>query len=177
MLMLTDPLRELDRLTQQVLGTATRPAVMPMCAWRDGDEFAVEFDLPEVTLKTSSSMLSERTDREGRATSRSVQPENCSWETTWAHTGCRPSMDAGMLRLTIPIAEKAKPHKIEIYSRRHSKAVKSWPRASSSQASLHYAVGATRAQRTPVAPTAARIEHQESSHDSCGVPRATPRRG
>jgi HSP20 family molecular chaperone IbpA len=34
-------------------------------------------------------------------------------------------MDAGVLRLTIPIAEKAKPHKIEIASKRHSKAVKS----------------------------------------------------
>ena len=39
MLMRTDPFRELDRLTQQVFGTATRPAAMPMDAWRDGDEF------------------------------------------------------------------------------------------------------------------------------------------
>jgi len=38
MLMRTDPFRELDRLTQQVLGTAIHPAVMPMDAWRDGDE-------------------------------------------------------------------------------------------------------------------------------------------
>jgi len=47
MLMRTDPFRELDRLTQQVFGTANRPAVMPMDAWRDGDEFVVEFDLPK----------------------------------------------------------------------------------------------------------------------------------
>jgi HSP20 family protein len=59
MLMRTDPFRELDRLTQQVFGTATRPAVMPMDAWRAGDEFVVEFDLPGVTLKTSTSMLSQ----------------------------------------------------------------------------------------------------------------------
>ena len=39
MLMRTDPFRELDRLTQQVFGTATRPAAMPMDDWRDGDEF------------------------------------------------------------------------------------------------------------------------------------------
>ena len=32
MLMRTDPFRELDRLTQQVLGTAARPAAMPMDA-------------------------------------------------------------------------------------------------------------------------------------------------
>ena len=48
MLMRTDPFRELDRLTQQVFGTTSSPAVMPMDAWRDGDEFIVEFDLPGV---------------------------------------------------------------------------------------------------------------------------------
>src|SRR5258707_2605337 len=48
MLMRTDPFRDFDRLAQQVLGTAARPAVMPMDAWRDGDQFIVEFDLPGV---------------------------------------------------------------------------------------------------------------------------------
>ena len=37
MLMRTDPFRELDRLTQQVLGTAARPVAMPMDAFREGD--------------------------------------------------------------------------------------------------------------------------------------------
>jgi len=49
MLMRTDPFRDLDRFTQQVLGTTARPAVMPMDAWRDGDAFVVEFDLPGVS--------------------------------------------------------------------------------------------------------------------------------
>ena len=51
MLMRTDPFRELDRLTQQVFGTdgtLARPSVMPMDAWREGDTFQVEFDLPGV---------------------------------------------------------------------------------------------------------------------------------
>ena len=51
MLMRTDPFRELDRLTQQVFGAAgtrARPAGMPMDAWRDGEVFHVEFDLPGV---------------------------------------------------------------------------------------------------------------------------------
>ena len=47
-LMRTDPFRELDRLTQQVFGTAARPAFMPMDAWRDGEVFRIEFDLPGV---------------------------------------------------------------------------------------------------------------------------------
>jgi len=52
MLMRTDPFRELDRLTQQVLshtpGTWSRPSAMPMDAWRAGDTFVVAFDLPGV---------------------------------------------------------------------------------------------------------------------------------
>src|SRR5437660_11901551 len=48
MLMRTDPFRELDRLAQQVLGTPARPAAMPIDAYRVGDEFVVEFDLPGV---------------------------------------------------------------------------------------------------------------------------------
>jgi hypothetical protein len=48
MLMRTDPLRDFDRLTQQVLGTAARPAVMPIDAWREGEDFVVEFDLPGI---------------------------------------------------------------------------------------------------------------------------------
>ena len=41
MLMRTDPFRELDRVAQQVLGTAARPAAMPIDAYRKGDEFVV----------------------------------------------------------------------------------------------------------------------------------------
>ena len=37
MLMRYDPFRELDRLTQQVWGTSTRPAAVPMDAYRHGD--------------------------------------------------------------------------------------------------------------------------------------------
>ncbi|MDQ4032968.1 MAG: Hsp20/alpha crystallin family protein, partial [Actinomycetota bacterium] len=51
MLMRTDPFRELDRLTQQVFGqtgTWSQPAVMPMEAYRQGEQFVVHFDLPGV---------------------------------------------------------------------------------------------------------------------------------
>ena len=52
MLVRSDPFRDLDRFTQQILGTAARPAVMTMDAWRDGDEFVVEFDLPGIEEKS-----------------------------------------------------------------------------------------------------------------------------
>ena len=88
-LMRTDPFRELDRLTQQVLGTAARPAVMPMDAWRDGEQFVVEFDLPGVKadslgLDVERNVLTVRAERPDvdqsremvnrRAPTRGVQP-------------------------------------------------------------------------------------------------------
>src|SRR3954464_3827568 len=48
MLMRTDPFRELDRVAQQVFGTAARPAAMPIDAYRRGDQFVVLFDLPGI---------------------------------------------------------------------------------------------------------------------------------
>lgn len=51
MLMRTDPFRELDRLAQQltgVTGTWSRPSVMPMDAYREGEEYVIALDLPGV---------------------------------------------------------------------------------------------------------------------------------
>ncbi len=42
------PLRELDRLTQQVFGLPARPSAMPIDAYRHGNAFYVHFDLPGV---------------------------------------------------------------------------------------------------------------------------------
>jgi len=52
MLMRTDPFRELDRMAQELLGTQARPAAMPIDAFRRGDEFVVQFDLPGVSPDT-----------------------------------------------------------------------------------------------------------------------------
>ena len=74
MLMRTDPFRELDRLTQQVLGThgtLARPSVMPMDAWRDGDTFVVELDLPgvhpdSIDLDVERNVVTVRAERASR---------------------------------------------------------------------------------------------------------------
>ena len=68
MLVRTDPFRELDRLTQHVLGTAARPAAMPMDAYRQGDSFYVHFDLPGVSadsieLTVEQNVLTVRAER------------------------------------------------------------------------------------------------------------------
>ena len=50
MLMMSDPFRQLDRLAQQVFGTAAHPAAMPLDAWREDTEFVVAVDLPGVDV-------------------------------------------------------------------------------------------------------------------------------
>ncbi|MCW2657269.1 MAG: 18 kDa antigen 2 [Jatrophihabitans sp.] len=81
MLMRTDPFRDLDRLTQQAFGTpgtTARPSAVPMDAWRDGDRFIVEFDLPGVEPSSIDldvernvvTIRAERAARERRGTDR-----------------------------------------------------------------------------------------------------------
>jgi HSP20 family protein len=128
MLMRTDPFRDFDRFTQQVLGTTARPAVMPMDAWRAGEEFIVEFDLPGINQESLDldiernvvTVRAERPDvdpgREMLATERPrgvfsrqlVLGENLDTDKIAA------SYDGGVLQLRIPVAEKAKPRKIEV---------------------------------------------------------------
>src|SRR5579863_807054 len=73
MLMRTDPFRELDRLlSQQVAGTLSRPAPMPMDAYRKGDEFRVLLDLPgvdpgSIELTVEQNVLTVRAERPGTA--------------------------------------------------------------------------------------------------------------
>lgn len=130
MLMRTDPFREFDRLAQQLVGqgTTSRPAVMPMDAWREGDTFVVEFDLPGVRRET----LDVDVERNVLTVKAERTPRNGDWELLAAErpTGLfsrqlvlgdnldleqlRADYDAGVLRLTIPVAERAKPRKIEI---------------------------------------------------------------
>jgi HSP20 family protein len=130
MLMRTDPFRELDRLAQQVLGTVARPAAMPMDAWQEGGEFVVAFDLPGVSpesidLDVERNVLTVKAERRpstgesGAELVASERPQGVfsrqlilgdTLDTEHIHA----SYDAGELTLRIPVAEQAKPRKIEI---------------------------------------------------------------
>ena len=140
MLMRTDPFRELDRLTQQVFGTTTRPAVMPMDAWRDEDELVVEFDLPgvkaeDVDLNVERNVLTVKAERpisDGTDTEmiaaerpRGVFSRQLFLGDNLDTDRVKAEYDAGVLRLTIPVAEQAKPHRIKIASNYHRHAIKS----------------------------------------------------
>jgi HSP20 family protein len=127
-LMRTDPFRELDRLTQQALGTAARPAVMPMDAWRDGERFIVEFDLPGVQadslgLDVERNVLTVRAERPDVDQSREMVTIERPRGVFSRQLFLGESLDTdrieaeyrdGVLRLTIPVAERAKPRSIEI---------------------------------------------------------------
>jgi HSP20 family protein len=127
-LMRTDPFRELDRLTQQVLGTAARPAVMPMDAWREGDRFIVEFDLPGVKadsldLDVERNVLTVRAERpELDQTQEMVSAERprgvFSRQLFLGENLDTDKIEAsyhdGVLRLCIPVAEQARPRRIAI---------------------------------------------------------------
>lgn len=131
MLMRTDPFREFDRLTQQVFGTPgtlARPSAMPMDAWRDGDTFVVEFDLPGVApesidLDVERNVVTVRAERpapprdteflaaerpRGVFNRQLVLGDNLDTDRIEA------AYDAGVLTLRIPVAEKAKPRKIAV---------------------------------------------------------------
>ena len=124
----TDPFRDFDRLASQLLGTTNRPAVMPMDAWREGDRFVIEFDLPGVSpesidLDVERNVLTVRAERVGR---------NGDWEMLASERprgafsrqlvlGDNLDLDRieagyenGVLRLVVPVSEKAKPRKIEV---------------------------------------------------------------
>ena len=130
MLMRTDPFRDLDRLTQQVFGTAARPALMTMDAWRDHDRFIVEFDLPgidadSIDLDVERNVVTVRAERpprdddveplaaerpRGVFSRQLVLGDNLDTEHIAA------TYDAGVLSLDIPVAEAAKPRKITVSS-------------------------------------------------------------
>jgi HSP20 family protein len=128
----TDPFRDFDRLAGQLLGsgmgTTNRPAVMPMDAWRRGDRFVVEFDLPginrdSIDIDVERNVLTVKAERvagngdwqrlaservHGQFSRQLVLGDNLDL------TRIEAGYDNGVLRLVVPVAEKAKPRKIEI---------------------------------------------------------------
>ncbi|QFU91134.1 Hsp20/alpha crystallin family protein [Amycolatopsis sp. YIM 10] len=132
MLMRTDPFREFDRLAERFFGgngTTSRPAVMPMDAYRSGDEYVVQFDLPgvpaeSIDLNVERNVLTvkaERGSEYGEKDSvqvaerpRGVFSRQLFLGETLDTDNIAASYDAGVLTLRIPVTEKAKPRKIAV---------------------------------------------------------------
>lgn len=127
MLMRFDPFREFDRLAGEV-ATPRRP-VMAMDAYRHGDAVTVHFDLPgvdrdsiDVTVEKNQLVVSaERAWRpsDDDEVVASERPQGSFSRTLFLGDGLdSDQIDAdytdGVLTLTIPVAETAKPRKISV---------------------------------------------------------------
>ena len=136
MLMRFDPFRELDRLTQNL--TSPAAAVMPMDAYRHGEEYIVHFDLPgveassiEVTVERN--VLSVSAQRrweptEGDRIVASERPHGSFSRQLFLGEG----LDAdgvsarytdGVLTVAVPVSEKAKPRRVAISANGHHEAI------------------------------------------------------
>ncbi len=129
MLMRTDPFRDLDRLTNQMFGTAARPAVLPMDAYRDKSAFVVQLELPgvdpeSIDLTVEQNVLTVHAERKppyDADVERVVAERSYGTFSRQLFLGdtldserMTAEYDAGVLSLRIPVAEQAKPRKISI---------------------------------------------------------------
>lgn len=125
-----DPFRDMDRLAEQLLGTARNAATMPMDLYRAGDHFVMHVDLPgadpgsiDVSVEGRNLTIHAR---------RSERPEgDVQWLAQERATGtyvrqlavgdglALENIDAtyadGVLTLTIPVSERAKPRRVQVH--------------------------------------------------------------
>ncbi len=132
MLMRSDPFRELDRLAQDMLttvGTRLRPVMMPMDAYRTDDKVVVHFDLPgidpeSVDLTVERNVLTisgQRTWEPAEDVEVLVaeRPHGTFSRQLFLGEGLDTEhVEAryadGVLTVTVPLVEQAKPRKVEI---------------------------------------------------------------
>ncbi len=123
-----DPLREMDRWFSDTMRTPASLA-MPMDLYRAGEQFVAKIDLPGVDPSTVDVDVEDRT-LTIRAQRRGEEFGNVQWLTHERPTGTfarqltlgygvaldriEASYTDGVLTLTIPVAEDAKPRKISV---------------------------------------------------------------
>jgi HSP20 family protein len=129
MLMRTDPFRDLDRLSEAVFGTHSRPAVMPMDAYRDKETFLIHLDLPgvdvdSIDLTVEQNVLTIHAERRPsieEGAERVVGERQYGVFSRQMFLGesldvdhLSADYDAGVLTIKIPVAEQAKPRKVRV---------------------------------------------------------------
>jgi HSP20 family protein len=125
-----DPFREMDRLMEQLAGGAARTSrSFPMDAYQRGEELTIHLDLPgmdpdTIDLTTDQHVLTIKAERtfpreegdeiivqerpQGRFTRQLFLGDTLDIERLEAH------YDQGVLTVTIPVAEQAKPRRIQV---------------------------------------------------------------
>lgn len=124
-----DPFRDFDRLAADVFGAARTPSLMPMDCLRTGEAFVCRFDLPGID-PDSLDVSAENNTLTVKAERRRRDPEGSTYLVSERPSGSyrrqlvlgdglnvddiRAEYRDGVLTLTIPVAERAKPRRIEI---------------------------------------------------------------
>src|SRR5512139_4122859 len=123
-----DPFRDLDRMLASTLRTPAGTA-MPMDLYRSGDRFVAQIDLPGVDPASIDVDVEDRT-----LTIRAERRDHTEGEVQWlsherpsgtfarqltlgygvASSRIEADYSDGVLTLTIPVAEEAKPRKISV---------------------------------------------------------------
>jgi HSP20 family protein len=127
-----DPFREFDRLADQMLGGTGRavpPRSSPMDAYRRGDRFFIHLDLPgvdadSIELTCEQNVLTVRAERryaqqEGDQIVVSERPQGEFSRQLFLSDALdtdaiEANYDQGVLTLQVPVAEQAKPRRIEV---------------------------------------------------------------
>lgn len=124
-----DPFQEMDRLMGQVLGSQRAAASMPMDLYRAGDHYVLHVDLPgadpgSIDVNVDDRTLTIRAQRTARTEDGQQWLAKERPVGTYARqltVGRGLDLDAihasyadGVLTLTIPVAEEARPRRIEV---------------------------------------------------------------
>ena len=136
----SDPFREIDRFFQQAFGgPGERNWGMPMDAYRKDDMFLLQLDVPgiaadAVELTVDNNVLTIKATRHAPTMQEGVEPVIA--ERSWGEFSrqvllgnnldvgkIHADYDAGVLTISIPVAEHAKPRKIDVTVREGSSSV------------------------------------------------------
>lgn len=124
-----DPFRDMDRLTNQLLSGTRTPASLPMDVWREGQEFHVALDLPgvdpssvDITVERGVVTIATRREQSFGADAQVLLAERPQGEFTRQlllgegvdQENLTADYRDGVLHLTIPVAQQAKPRRVSI---------------------------------------------------------------
>lgn len=124
-----DPFREFDRLTGDLLGAQRAPRLMPMDVYREDERYVVRLDCPGIDAD-SLELTAENSTLTVKAERRSDAPEDTQYLVAERPSGAytrqlvlgdgldldniSAGYHDGVLTVTIPVAEQAKPRQIQI---------------------------------------------------------------
>src|SRR5215217_5792206 len=127
-----DPFREYEQLVQQLLSGGRVPRSFPMDAYRRGEEFIVHLDLPgvdpgSIDITVESGMLSvsaerrfEQKDEDEIVVSERPQgrlSRDLRFGSAIDVEKIGASYEGGVLTLSLPVSERAKPRTIRVEAR------------------------------------------------------------